>query len=312
MKRLLQKCKKIVNQYVRSNQEIDSSDFFVPLDHFYSPMVVADELTTTFKDFYDAQSSVSSLDGIDIDGEKMNDLWVQFSEYIENYPFSEHSSDEYTYYLDNGSFVYGDGLILHSMIRHFKPKRIIEIGSGFSSACIFDTSKFLSSPIEIIYIEPYPDLLYAVLPKCAQKNVTIIAEKIQNVDLSYFKQLQENDFLFIDSTHIMKTGSDVMHEFFTIMPMIKPGVFVHFHDIFWPFEYPKSWIFENRKYSRSWNELYGLRALLTNNSEYEIVFFNDYFGKIHKNIANKIPHFAKNPGGSIWLRKCARDNEDKK
>jgi hypothetical protein len=106
--------------------------------------------------------------------------------------------------------------------------------------------------------------------------------------------------LFIDSTHVSKAGSDVNHELFEILPRLKPGVLVHFHDVFWPFEYPEAWTFESR---RSWNEIYLLRAFLSGNREYEIVFFNDYFRARHGDAAAAVPKFAQNPGGGLWLRK---------
>ena len=116
-----------------------------------------------------------------------------------------------------------------------------------------------------------------------------------------FSLLEENDLLFIDSTHLIKTGSDVCYELFEILPSLKSGVLIHFHDVFWPFEYPKDWVLTE---NRSWNEIYGLRAFLMNNSDYEIIFFNDYFCKFFRKIAEKdYPKILKNTGGSLWLRK---------
>jgi hypothetical protein len=99
----------------------------------------------------------------------------------------------------------------------------------------------------------------------------------------------------------MKTGSDVCHELFNILPALNRGVIIHFHDVFWPFEYPEDWVLlENR----SWNEIYGLRAFLMNNSEYEILFFNDLFGRYFRSAIEKdYPDMLKNIGGSLWLRK---------
>ena len=73
--------------------------------------------------------------------------------------------------------------------------------------------------------------------------------------------------------HVMRTGSDVCHELFEILPRLAKGVYVHIHDMFWPFEYPRSWVIDD---NRSWNELYGVRAFLTNNDSWRVVMFNDY------------------------------------
>jgi hypothetical protein len=116
-----------------------------------------------------------------------------------------------------------------------------------------------------------------------------------------FQQLQCGDFLFIDSTHIVRTGSDVCFELFEILPRLAPGVIVHFHDIFWPFEYSRDWVVDE---NRSWNELYALRAFLTDNRNWGIMFFNDYFAKLERPlIENTFPTFLRNAGGALWMQR---------
>jgi hypothetical protein len=99
----------------------------------------------------------------------------------------------------------------------------------------------------------------------------------------------------------MSTGSDVCFELFEILPHLKSGVVVHFHDVFWPFEYPRYWVVEE---NRCWNELYGIRAFLTKNEQWTILFFNDYFARFEvETITETCQLFLKNPGGALWLRK---------
>ena len=118
---------------------------------------------------------------------------------------------------------------------------------------------------------------------------------------SSFRSLERNDVLFIDSTHIVKTGSDVLHEMFEILPRLRAGVVVHFHDIFYPFEYPREWVVE-RNYA--WNELYLIRAFLTGNTDWEILFFNDYFAQVESGrVTRSAPEPLANPGGGLWLRR---------
>jgi hypothetical protein len=144
-------------------------------------------------------------------------------------------------------------------------------------------------------------LLIKLLGEDTAQRYPIHAQAVQALDPAVFARLQGGDFLFIDSTHVMKTGSDVCHELFNILPLLKPGVFIHFHDIFWPFEYGKKWVLEE---NRSWNEIYGLRAFLMYNRAFEIVFFNDYWAKNHREtVREDYPALLKNGGGSIWLRK---------
>jgi hypothetical protein len=123
---------------------------------------------------------------------------------------------------------------------------------------------------------------------------------VQEVGLEKFKALRENDILFIDSSHVSKINSDVNYIFFTILPQLHPGVYIHFHDIFYPFEYPKEWIYEGR----AWNEIYLLRAFLQHNAVFKIVFFNTFLEYFHaKRFQEDMPLCLKNPGGSVWLKK---------
>jgi hypothetical protein len=200
----------------------------------------------------------------------------------------------------------GDALILFCMIGLHRPTRIIEIGSGFSSACTLDTVDQFKIDTCITFIEPHPDRLKALLRPEDWERCKIVLQPVQKTDLALYKALNKNDILFIDSTHVMKAGSDVNFEMFEILPRLAPGVIVHFHDIFWPFEYPADWLI-NRRYS--WNELYGLRAFLSYNDTFEISFFNDLFGLCCRDLilTTPLPDNAKGlhhtVGGGLWLRK---------
>ncbi len=117
-----------------------------------------------------------------------------------------------------------------------------------------------------------------------------------------------NDILFIDSSHVSKTGSDVNHLLFKILPLLNDGVMIHFHDIFFPFEYPQWWAFEGR----AWNEAYLLHAFLAHNRAYQIEFFNTYvIDRYRERIAAEFPLFLKNEGGSLWLRKVGDGGPEK-
>ncbi len=110
------------------------------------------------------------------------------------------------------------------------------------------------------------------------------------------------DVVFIDSSHVVKIGSDVAYILFHILPELQPGVIVHFHDILWPFEYPEDWLCEGR----AWNEAYVLRAFLQFNEAFDILYFNSYIWHHHaERLQQKMPLCMKNPGGSIWLQKTA-------
>jgi hypothetical protein len=187
------------------------------------------------------------------------------------------------------------------MMLHVKPKRIIEIGSGYSSCVSLDTNElFFHDSISCIFIEPYPELLYSLLKRSDFENIKIIAGNLQDIELHTFTQLSAGDILFIDSTHVSKVDSDVNYILFKILPVLQSGVYIHFHDIYFPFEYPKEWVYQGR----AWNEAYLLRAFLQYNHDYEIVTFNSFLGCFHpETISRLMPLCAKNPGSSIWIRK---------
>ena len=122
---------------------------------------------------------------------------------------------------------------------------------------------------------------------------------MQSVALENFKKLKANDILFIDSSHVSKTGSDVNYELFEILPNLASGVLIHIHDMFFPFEYPKEWVYEGR----NWNELYMLRAFLNYNQDFDILLFSHYMHEKHEKAFENMPLTYENTGWNLWLQK---------
>jgi hypothetical protein len=186
------------------------------------------------------------------------------------------------------------------MLRKLRPANIIEIGSGFSSAATLDTCDALHLDTRLTCIEPYPAQLEALLHKIDAQRVELIPQRVQDVDLALYDRLGPGDILFVDSTHIVKIGSDVQYILFEVLPRLRDGVFIHFHDIFYPFEYPREWVFTGR----SWNEAYVLRALLAHSAAYHIVLFNTFLEHFHRAFFREhMPICLNNTGGSLWLYK---------
>jgi len=273
---------------------------FVPPGHFYSPVVDPAEAHLHLAQLESAPVP-ESVPGVALDRRAMVETWHTLLPYLREMPFADGKTPPLRYQFDNPAYGPGDGSVLHAMIRQHRPRRIVEVGSGWSSACTMDTvERYLDRPCELTFIEPHPALLHSLIGKAAGK-VTILDRRVQAAPLGVFESLQAGDILFIDSTHILRTASDVCFELFEILPRLARGVVVHIHDMFWPFEYPRAWAVDD---NRSWNELYAIRAFLTNNDAWRIVMFNDYFGKIERPLIEATyPRFLQNPGGALWLER---------
>jgi hypothetical protein len=272
---------------------------FVPPGHFYSPIPSIREIRTNEgRIFGDIPKSIA---GINLNEERQWDLFKEISKYYLDLPFQDNKTNNLRYYYQNWGYGYSDAICLYGMMRHAKPRRIIEVGCGHSSCVMLDTNElFLQGSTQITFIEPYPDLLFSLLKKGDEQKITLISQRLQDVPLDIFKSLEENDILFIDSTHVCKINSDVNYLLFEILPRLTSGVFIHFHDIPYPFEYPKDWVYKGK----AWNEAYFLRAFLQYNSSFEIAFFNTYLEYFYpERFQEQMPLCLLNPGGSIWLQK---------
>lgn len=279
-------------------EEMSASTAFWP-GHSYSPIVNP----STIAEYVEKQylQEPDDIEGIQFDEDAMVRFWGKIAELIKNTPFSEHNDGENRYYYDNGMYPYGDAMMLRAMIAHFKPKNVIEVGSGFSSACMLDAVDHVGlTGFTMTCIDPDADRLRSTLREEDRSRVDIIEGPVQGVPVSMFSKLNRNDILFIDSTHVLKTASDVHYELFSILPSLNKGVLIHFHDIQYPFEYPRPWLFDD---NLSWNEIYALRAFLMYNSAFEVLFWNGLFAHRQRELVDETnPLFLKNPGGSIWLR----------
>ena len=267
--------------------------------HYYSPIPDMDYIVDNSNRIFDFKRR--STKGVNLNDKEQLLMLEIISEYEKEIPFTDEQNDKLRFYYKNEFYAYGDAVVNFAMMRHFKPKRIIEVGSGFSSACMLDTSdNFLHERVQFTFIEPYADRLKSLLKVEDKHKYRIIEAPVQSIDPSEFEVLAENDILFIDSSHVVKTGSDVEYIFTEILPVLNPGVIIHFHDIHYPFEYPKDWVYEGR----AWNEMYFLKAFLQYNDTFSIVYFNAYMKTVYeKLVREKTPVFSKNCGGGIWLRR---------
>jgi len=276
--------------------------FHITLNDYYQP--IPD--TRMLKD--DLWQIQSELVGININEEgQINLLFLfssKFKEEYESFPLDK-ASLPYQYYVNNGAFESVDGEILYCMVRHFKPKKIFEIGSGNSTylsaqAIRKNKEEDHDSECELIAIEPYPnDILKVGFPGLSK----LMSVKVQDITLFKFQELKENDILFIDSSHVLRIGSDVQYEYLEILPRLNKGVIVHLHDIFLPAEYPKDWVLRDYRF---WTEQYLLQTFLAFNESFEILWGGSYMHLKHPDdLEAAFSSYKRNRRwpGSFWIRK---------
>jgi hypothetical protein len=190
-----------------------------------------------------------------------------------------------------------DALVGYCMVRHFQPRLIIEVGSGFSSL-VLGQAAAKNKNSALVCIDPFPsDVLQEGFPGLQ----SLIAKKVEDIDLEFFSQLQSDDVLFIDSSHTVKIGGDVNCLFLEVLPRLKPGVIVHVHDIFLPLEYRRDWVLDEFRF---WTEQYLLQAFLTFNSEFEVLLANSYLNHYHQeDLKAAFRNLRSWAGGSFWMRR---------
>jgi predicted O-methyltransferase YrrM len=197
-----------------------------------------------------------------------------------------------------GNFMFGpnDASILRSVLLDRRPRRVIEVGSGFSTAVMLDVAETDLPDLQITCVEPYADRLRSLMRPGDAERVTLIEKPVQDIEPDdLVRDLEPGDIFFIDSTHVAKAGSDVLHLFLHTLPLIPSGIMVHVHDIFWPFEYPGEWIDERR----DWNESYFLHAFLMNNSDWTVQLFGSWLWHAHPDVA--APGTESQSPASFWM-----------
>jgi predicted O-methyltransferase YrrM len=273
--------------------------------HFHSPLPSFREIDARADRIF--ERFPRRLPGIEMDVPAQLELLDAFSSsYLLDMPaYGMEPLPGLRFHHDNFYYSCRDAAILHCMVRHLRPRRIVEVGSGFSSCMLLDTNElFFDRHIDLTFIEPHPERLYENIHEKDRETVRVVDSSVQDVDPETFAELASGDMLFIDSSHVTKIGSDVNHLLFDVLPSLERGVFVHFHDIFYPFEYLRDWVDEGR----AWNEAYALRAFLQYNSAFAIRFFTSYLLRFFPERFEgegwlKIP--KRGSRSSLWLQKVA-------
>lgn len=271
--------------------------------HFYSPVPDIEDLKK--REVWD---HVSEMPGVDFHVDKQLHLLNKMaSRYGDECKWPEKLQEPTpTFYSHNSGFSFGCAASTHCMIRYFQSQRVIEIGSGFSSrvisAALKKNQEEFKKECSYTIIDPYPSDNLKLLG-----SKQLIQKQVQEVELGSFQQLEQNDILFIDSSHVSKIGSDVNYLILDILPRLKPGVIVHIHDIPLPYEYTKAYAL-NPAFRMFWTESYLLQAFLCFNTQYEILMPMNYLMLNRtKDFEKAFPYFTslkfKGISHSFWIQR---------
>jgi hypothetical protein len=269
--------------------------------HFYSPVPDLGDL-----DRRNVWARKSPLAGIDMRPEAQKTLLLEMAQaYAGECAWSEHAeAGSHRFYWGNPSFSFQCASQLLYFIRRFKPRRIIEIGSGMSSAVIAQAvlanQAETGQACDYQIVDPYPN----IRPEGFPGLTCLHLQRVEDLDPAFFAQLGENDLLFIDSGHVVRIGSDVNFLFLDVIPTLAPGVLVHVHDIPLPYEYPRTY-YTNPSFRVLWTEAYLLQAFLMFNNAWEVLASVPYLrGEAPELMARIFPHDPSGiASGSFWMRR---------
>ncbi len=262
--------------------------------HYHEPAVNPRDLRYSLGD-------ERQLPALDLNVTEQLELLSRFHYGAELTGFPLRATEPRRFAYHNGTFEVGDAELFYDMIRHFKPARILEIGSGFSTliareAIAQNNREHPDYSCDHVCVEPFEN------PWLERSGARIVRQRVEDVGVGLFDPLAEADILFIDSSHVIRPQSDVLFEYLELLPRLKRGVLVHIHDIFTPRDYPASWVLGKR---RLWNEQYLLEAFLSFNSQYRVLAALNYLRHHHAAaLADACPMLVREPTaepGSFWM-----------
>jgi hypothetical protein len=277
----------------------EAAGFHVHPRRFDSPLPLMEEIDVT------KLTKPRNLPGIDLRVPSALELVAKlrpFAGELDPIPYAQ--SDRSSPFCFSKEFIESfpdfDAAILYSLLRHLKPRRYVELGCGFSS---YVSSHALQRndqegiACDAVYADPEPRLPMSQVLTYGR----LMQKRVQDLPMELFTQLQADDVLFIDTSHVLKIQSDVEHELVRILPSLAPGVWIHFHDIFTPYDYPADWV--QRPLRLSCNEQYGVECLLSGGNRYEIEIPLHYL--VRENLATMKEFFPRGQsrGHSLWMRK---------
>lgn len=227
--------------------------------HYYQPIFNPDDLPD------DLWNRAHELAGVDLRVESQRALLARLAPYGSE-PAWPPGPDAVGYHWDNASFSYSSAVLLYSIVRHFRPAAVIEVGAGMSTLVLAEALARNGGGV-LTTIEPHP----REAPLFETAGARLIAKPVQDVSLRTFEGLRSGDVLFIDSSHVVKTGGDVNYLYLEVLPRLRSGVIVHIHDIYLPYEYDRTYSGRTDAPRFFWTEQYLLQALLSENPRWEVL-----------------------------------------
>ena len=273
--------------------------------HFYSPVLDVQALER--RQVWDRRSDLPGIElNVGAQLELLRNLGRRYGNECQ-WP-EEKGVDQQQFHTNNSSFSFGCAAALYSIIRFHRSRRVIEIGSGHSSLVISQALQVnarddRSYECSYTIVDPYPRKMLKALPGLSE----IAAVEVETKDVAFFQSLKRDDILFIDSSHVVRTGGDVNFLYLDVLPLLKPGVLIHCHDIPLPFEYPKAYA-TNPRFRVFWTEAYLLQAFLAFNADFEVLLAlaliqTDHFGEFQKAFPHFSPASTSYQSGSFWIRR---------
>lgn len=285
-----------IQRFPMTKKALEKLGVFPIRDHYYEPLI-------NFASLKYPLSKDRNLPGINWNLAEQIELIRKFHYNLELVRIPKEKTNDLEFHFYNGSFESGDAEFWYNVIRFFKPKRIFEIGSGNSTLMAINAIRMNKNEdpqysCRHLCVEPYE------MPWLEKKGIEIVRRKVEDVGISIFQELEMNDILFIDSSHMIRPQGDVLFEYLELIPMLKRGVVVHIHDIFSPKDYPKEWVVDQVRF---WNEQYLLEAFLTSNAEWKVIgalnfLHHNYFDDLKSICPFLLPE--REPG-SFYIQKIA-------
>jgi glycosyltransferase involved in cell wall biosynthesis len=276
--------------------EIQRAGYHFQANDYYSPLNDVAFLKENI-DLWKGRPSPQSIDWR-VDEQLMVAQTVgNYVEELRDVP-QDHQPGKVEYCWNNPMWNNTDALVQYGLLRDLKPKRVVEVGCGWSSLLMQRALVRNGTPCKVTQIEPYPNpALFELFPH----DWRLHRSPLQRAPFEIFEALQAGDICFYDGSHCVKVASDVNWFFFEVLPRLKPGVIIHLHDIFLPDDYPDLWIFER---GQTWNEQYLLQAFLMNNHDYKILIANAFLFKTNAKALEGFYRGVQPPYGcSFWIKK---------